>query len=89
MIPILILKLVSLKILSKTQNRIAVITQKGLEEQEKWKGLANYMKEDNVSIIFGKRVWDVNRETVTFAYSIYLNITNGEITLRSEENSSI
>ena len=45
MIPILILKLVSLKILSKTQNRIAVITQKGLEEQEKWKGLANYMKE--------------------------------------------
>ena len=49
--------------------------------------LANYMKEDNVSIIFGKRVWDVNRETVTFAYSIYLNITNGEITLRSEENS--
>lgn len=54
MIPILILKLVSLKILSKTQNRIAVITQKGLEEQEKWKGLANYMKE--ISLLNEKEV---------------------------------
>ena len=67
---------------------IMIMSSLDIEEGYQFmESLANYMKEDNVSIIFGKRVWDVNRETVTFAYSIYLNITNGEITLRSEENS--
>ena len=67
---------------------IMIMSSLDIEEGYQFmESLANYMKEDNVSIIFGKRVWGENRESVTFAYSIYLNITNGEITLRSEENS--
>jgi len=44
-LPYIILKIMNLKLLIKIQNKIAVLTQKGVEEQEQWKGLANYIKE--------------------------------------------
>lgn len=43
--PLIISILVKLKFLSKAQSKIAVLTQKGTEEQEQWKALANYMKD--------------------------------------------
>ena len=45
LIPFIVTLLIKLKIRSKTQPKIAVLTQKGTEEQEEWKGLANYMKD--------------------------------------------
>lgn len=44
-VPILITIFVKNKLLLKIKNKIAVLTQKGTEEQEQLKGLANYMKD--------------------------------------------
>ena len=49
--------------------------------------LANYMKEDNVSILFGRKVWTEDRKEIVFDYTIYLKIINGEISLTKEGNS--
>ncbi|MBO5478404.1 MAG: DUF2207 domain-containing protein [Clostridia bacterium] len=43
--PYFILKLIALHKLSKLENKIAVLTQKGYEEQIQWEALARYMKE--------------------------------------------
>lgn len=45
MIPILTTIFIKNKLLIKIQNKIAVLTQKGVEEQEQLKALANYMKD--------------------------------------------
>lgn len=44
-LPYVILKIMELTILSRLQSKIAILTQKGTEEKEQWKGLANYIKE--------------------------------------------
>ncbi len=44
-LPLIATLLVKFKIRSKIQSKIAVLTQKGTEEQEKWKGLAKFMEE--------------------------------------------
>lgn len=43
--PIIATVLIKNKILSKLQNKIAVLTQKGSEEKEQWEGLARYMED--------------------------------------------
>lgn len=43
--PIIVTILIKLKMNWKAKNKIAVLTQKGTEEQEQWKALANYIKE--------------------------------------------
>lgn len=45
MLPFISTLLVKLKLRSKTQNKIAILTQKGTEEQEQWKALAKFIKE--------------------------------------------
>lgn len=44
-LPYAVLKIIELTILSRLQKKIAILTQKGVEEQEQWKGLANYMQD--------------------------------------------
>lgn len=44
-LPIIILKVCSLRLQSKIKNKIVVLTQEGVDEKAKWKGLANYMKD--------------------------------------------
>ena len=45
LLPFVLTILLKLKMRSKTQTKIAILTQKGTEEYEEWKGLATYMKE--------------------------------------------
>ena len=44
-LPFIATILLKLKFRAKTQDKIAVLTQEGTEEQEKWKGLAKFLKE--------------------------------------------
>ncbi len=44
-LPFIITLLIKLKLRSKTKNKIAILTQKGTEEQEQWKALARFIKE--------------------------------------------
>ena len=41
--PLVIISLIKNKVISKIQNKIAVLTQKGYEEKEQWKGLAKFL----------------------------------------------
>ncbi|MBQ2917021.1 MAG: DUF2207 domain-containing protein [Clostridia bacterium] len=43
--PIILSLLIKFKMCEKTQSKIAVLTQAGTEEREKWKALAKYMEE--------------------------------------------
>lgn len=45
LLPFIITLALKWKFSSKTQTKIAVLTQEGAEEQEKWKGLANYIRD--------------------------------------------
>ena len=45
LLPFISTLLIKLKFRSKTQNKIAVLTQEGTEEQEQWKALAKFLKE--------------------------------------------
>ena len=45
LLPLVVTVLIKLKMNWKAKNKIAVLTQKGTEEQEKWKGLARYINE--------------------------------------------
>lgn len=45
LLPFILSILIELKMKSKSQNKIAVLTQKGTEEQEQWKALARYIKD--------------------------------------------
>ena len=44
-LPFIITLLIKLKLRSKTQNKIAILTQKGTEEQEQWKALVRFIEE--------------------------------------------
>ena len=45
LMPVIILKLLTLKELAGVQNKISVLTQKGYDEKQQWKGLVNYMND--------------------------------------------
>lgn len=45
LLPLIVTSLIKLKMRAKTQSKIAILTQKGTEEQEEWKALAKYMTE--------------------------------------------
>ena len=44
-LPFIMTSVIKNIILSKTQNKIAVLTQKGYEEEQQWKALANFLKD--------------------------------------------
>lgn len=67
---------------------IMIMSSLDIEEGYQFmESLANYMKEDNVSILFGRKVWTEDRKEIVFDYTIYLQIINGEISLTKEGNS--
>lgn len=67
---------------------IMIMSSLDIEEGYQFmESLANYMKEDNVSILFGRKVWTEDRKEIVFDYTIYLKIINGEISLTKEGNS--
>lgn len=67
---------------------IMIMSSLDIEEGYQFmESLANYMKEDNVSILFGREVWTEDRKEIVFDYTIYLKIINGEISLTKEGNS--
>lgn len=45
LIPLIIVATYSWKLKAEVAEKIAVLTQEGVDEQEKWKGLSNFMKE--------------------------------------------
>ncbi len=57
LLPLIATLLIKLKLNSKIQNKIAVLTQKGTEEREQWRALARFMEE--FSLIEEKGVPDL------------------------------
>ena len=61
LLPIMLLYMWYWKIQIRIQNKIAVLTKEGSEEQDKWKGLANYMEDYsllNEKDVLSLEIWE-------------------------------